>query len=99
LSPGPPHPLFRQALDSGDLRRVRALAGEMPSIHLADAARILGLIRRDEPASFDRAAVRWMARYATERARGVEDLGAAVDALDMMREDPGAAATLGALVG
>jgi hypothetical protein len=58
---------------------------------LKDAARILALIRAQQPEAFERAAVRWMARYATERAAGLDDLGAAVDALDLVREDAGAA--------
>lgn len=86
--------MFLGALDKGDLDRVRTLvrAGVEPT--LEDAGRILGLIRRDEPEAFERAAIRWMARYTTERARSIDDLGRAVDALDLLREDAGAAVTL-----
>lgn len=90
--------MFIQALEAGDLARVKKMAAELPVVSLSDAARILALIRTQEPDQFDRAAVRWMARYATERANTVEDLGRAVDALDMMREDAGAYATLRMLV-
>lgn len=90
--------MFRQALDAGNLPRVKQLAREMPSISLADAARILMLIRLYEPESFERAAVRWMARFTRERAAGVDDLGKAVDALDLMREDPRATNALAELL-
>lgn len=91
--------MFLAALQSGDLRRVRRIAAQLPTVSLSDAARILALIRTQEPEQFERAAVRWMARYATERANSVDDLGRAVDVLDMMREDPGAYATLRTLAG
>lgn len=90
--------MFRAALDAGNLPRVRQLAAEMPAVTLADAARILALIRLYEPQSFDRAAVRWMARYTRERARSVDDPAQAVDALDCMREDPRATDALAQLV-
>jgi hypothetical protein len=90
--------MFLGALDKGDLGRVRTLvkAGAEPT--LEDAARILGLIRRHEPDQFERAAVRWMERFTAERARSIDDLGRAVDVLDLMREDAGATVTLAQLV-
>jgi hypothetical protein len=66
----------------------------MGRLSLGDAARILAMICEREPASFERAAVRWMARYATERAHTVTDLANAVNAL----EDPRADAALARLV-
>jgi hypothetical protein len=90
--------MFVQALEAGDLARVRRLAGEMRHVSLADAARILALICVREPANFERAAVRWMARYATERAVTVGDLASAVNALEDMLEDPAADARLARLV-
>jgi hypothetical protein len=90
--------MWLSAIDRGDLGRVRELVSKGAEATLHDAARILGLIRRQRPDQFEKAAVRWMARYAAERARDVYDLGQAVDALDLLREDPEAATTLAALV-
>jgi hypothetical protein len=90
--------MFIQALEAGDLARVRHLAAEIGHVSLGDAARILALICVREPGSFERAAVRWMARYATERAHTVGDLASAVNALEDMREDPRADAALASLV-
>ena len=50
--------------------------------------RICLVIREHEPASFDRAACRWLARYATQRRATLARLAVAVAALDLMREDP-----------
>jgi hypothetical protein len=80
--------MFLAALASGNLERVRRLAAEMPAVGLADAVHVVALIQRDEPQSFERAAVRWLARYAAERARTVGDIGAAVDGFDLMRASP-----------
>jgi hypothetical protein len=89
--------MWLSAIDRGDLERVRELVAHGAEATLHDAARILGLIRGQRPDQFEKAAVRWMARYAAERERDVDDLAQAVDALDLLREDPGAAATLAQL--
>ena len=96
--PGPARPMFLSAIDRGDLERVQELVRNGAQPTLLDAARILRLICVQRPEQFERAAVRWMQRYAAERARSVDDLGLAADTLDLMREDPGAAATLAQLV-
>jgi hypothetical protein len=90
--------MFLAAIDRGDLNRIRELvdAGAEPTI--GDAARILGLIRRQRPEQFERAAVRWMERFSGEHARSIDDLERAVDVLDLLREDAGAAVTLARLV-
>lgn len=90
--------MWLSAIDRGDLNRVRELVAHGAEASLYDAARILGLIRDQKPEAFEKAAVRWMARYASERARNIEDLDRAVGALDLVREDPSAAVTLAQLV-
>jgi hypothetical protein len=79
---------FRRALDTGNLALIRTAAAELPQINLDDALRICLVIREREPASFDRAACRWLARYATDRRATLARLAVAVAALELMREDP-----------
>lgn len=90
--------MWLSAIDRGDLARVRELVAKGAEATLHDAARILGLIRQQNPEAFEKAAVRWMERYAAERARSVDDLGQAIAALAVLRQDPEAGAALAALV-
>jgi hypothetical protein len=85
-----PYVIFRQALDSGDLARVRSLAADMPRINLQDALRICLLMRDHD--GYERAAVRWLGRFALEaRAVAIEDVQAAAAALDALPERPDSA--------
>lgn len=89
---GVPYPLFRTALDGGDLQRVRALAARMGDVALDDALRICLLMRDREPERYEQAVVRWLGRFALEaRQATLDDLRAAADALDAMRTEPDAA--------
>jgi hypothetical protein len=85
---------FRRALDTGNLALIRTAAAELPQINLDDALRICLLIRRREPASFDRAARRWLARYATQPDTTLRRLMVATAALELMAEEPDLAAEL-----
>lgn len=95
--PGPARPMFLTALQRGDLDRIEELVRRGAEPNLADAAQILKLICLQRPDRFERAAVRWLERYAAERASNIDQLGRAVDVLELMREDAGAAATLAQL--
>jgi hypothetical protein len=88
-SDGNPYARFRRALDSGNEALVTAAALELPRIALDDALRICLVLRGGDPGRFDRAAVRWLGRFALE-ARGVTiaDLRAAADALNALVEAP-----------
>jgi len=85
---GSPYAHFRRALGTGNLALIRTAAAELPQINLDDALRICLVIREREPRSFDRAACRWLARYAVERRATLARLAVAVAALELMREDP-----------
>jgi hypothetical protein len=62
----------------GSRRRCRA-----PRIGLADALSLLLLIREDEPGLYDKAAVRWFAKYASEdRYLLLRDARELIDLLD-----------------
>jgi hypothetical protein len=64
-------------------------ARELPRIALEDALRICLLLRGGDPDRYERAAVRWLGRFALE-ARGVtiHALRVAADALDALPDQP-----------
>lgn len=77
-----------QSVCTGNLTLVRAAAAELPVVSLDDALRICLLLRGAEPESFQRAAVRWLGRFALERDATLHQLRSAVDAFERMRTDP-----------
>jgi hypothetical protein len=86
-SEGSPYQRFRRALATGNVALVTATALELPRIALDDALRICLVLRGGDRDRYDRAAVRWLGRFALE-ARGVtiDDLRQAADALDALPE-------------
>jgi hypothetical protein len=86
-SDGNPYARFRRALATGNETLVIATARELPQIALDDALRICLVLRGGEPGRYERAAVRWLGRFALE-ARGatIEDLRLAAEALDFLPE-------------
>jgi hypothetical protein len=86
-SEGSPYARFRRALDTGNPALVTAAARELPRIELDDALRICLVLRGDDPDRYERAAVRWLGRFALEaRAVTIDDLRMAADALDALPE-------------
>ena len=79
---------FQRALETGNLNLIRAAAAELPRVDLADALAVCMAIRDAEPQRFERAALRWLARYAVERAASVADVRAAADAFAVMLRHP-----------
>jgi hypothetical protein len=90
-SSGSPYARFRRALATGNLTIIRAAAAELPWVDLGDALAVCMAIRDAEPDRFERAAVRWLARYAAEQARTIADVREAVAAMQAMPSDPGGA--------
>jgi hypothetical protein len=88
-SEGSPYGRFRRALATGNETLVIAAARELPRISLDDALRVCLVLRDGEPDRFERAAVRWLGRFALE-AKGatMDDLRAAADALDALPDRP-----------
>jgi hypothetical protein len=82
-SDGNPYARFRRALETGNETLVVAAARELPQVSLDDALRICLVLRGGDPVRYERAAVRWLGRFALE-GRGVTigDLRAAAQALD-----------------
>jgi hypothetical protein len=89
-SDGSAYARFRRALETGNELVVIATARELPRVPLEDALRICLLIRGGDPDRYERAAVRWLGRFALE-ARGVtiHALRVAADALDALPDQPG----------
>jgi hypothetical protein len=88
-SDGSPYARFRRALETGNEHLVQTAARELPRIALDDALRICLVLRDGDPIRFERAAVRWLGRFALE-ARGVtiDVLRRAADALEALPERP-----------
>jgi hypothetical protein len=85
-----PYAMLRSAIDRGDLAEVTRLARAVSGdVRLHDALRIVLLMRGADPDRYDRAAVRWIGRFALE-ARGatVSDLHHAAEALDLLPDQP-----------
>jgi hypothetical protein len=86
-SDGNPYARFRRALATGNESLVIAAALELPRVALDDALRICLVLRSGDPARYERAAVRWLGRFALEaREVTIDDLRAAADALDSLPE-------------
>jgi hypothetical protein len=74
-SQGSPYSRFKRALRTGNLALVRSAAGELPAVRLDDALLIACLIEEQDGERFERAAVRWLGRFALERPTvRIEDL-------------------------
>jgi hypothetical protein len=88
-SDGSPYTRFRRALETGNELLVITAARELPQVGLEDALRICLVFRDGDPDRYERAAVRWLGRFALE-AHGVtiDALRIAADALDALPERP-----------
>ena len=98
-SDGSAYSRFRRALATGNLLLVRAAAAELPRVNLQDALEVCLLLRDQDAERFERAAVRWLGRFALEaRDATLEAVQRAAAALDAMPRQPEAAMeTLAAL--
>jgi hypothetical protein len=84
-SDGSPYARFRRALETGNELLVLSTARELPQIALDDALRICLVLRDGDRDRYERAAVRWLGRFALEaRAVTIRDLRAAAAALDAL---------------
>src|SRR5437899_6589920 len=88
-SEGNAYARFRRALATGSEALVTAAALELPRIALDDALRICLVLRGGDPDRYERAAVRWLGRFALEGLGvTIEDLRTAANALDALPERP-----------
>jgi hypothetical protein len=94
-SDGNPYTRFRRALDTGNETLVLTAARELPKVALDDALRICLVLRGGDSERFERAAVRWLGRFALEaREVTINDLRLAANALDALPEHPSEAMEL-----
>lgn len=76
------------ALEQGDLEWLRRNAEQLAPIRLPDALRICLIVRDREPQLYERAAVRWLGRFALEaRNLTLADLNLAAEAIAMLPTD------------
>lgn len=88
-SEGNPFSRFRRALATGNPALVTAAALELPQIALDDALRICLVLRGEDGTRYERAAVRWLGRFALEAQDvTIEDLRIAADSLDSLPRQP-----------
>jgi len=88
-SDGHAYTRFKRALATGNLNLVRAAAAELPRVGLADALEVCLLLRDDAGERFERAAVRWLGRFALEgRDVTLDAIQAAAGALDALPSRP-----------
>jgi hypothetical protein len=86
-SQGSAYSRFQRALATGNLALIRAEATELPRVNLPDALKVCRAIRASEPASFERAALRWLARFCVERPDAtLADVRAAAAAFEEMAD-------------
>jgi hypothetical protein len=87
MSDGNPYARFRRALETENAALVTTAALELPRVALDDALRICLVLRGGDPVRYERAAVRWLGRFALEaRNVTIDDLRVAADALDALPE-------------
>jgi hypothetical protein len=91
-SQGSPYARFQRALRIGRLTTVKAAAAELPRIDLHDALAICLLIQRQDGERYERAVVRWLARFTLEvPSVGIDDLREALIAFEALPHNPLAA--------
>jgi hypothetical protein len=94
-SPGSAYARFHRALKTGNLTLIRNAAAEPPRVDLGDALEVCIAIRHAEPERFERAALRWLARFCVERREvTLAQVQAAAWAFDNITDEPAALETL-----
>ncbi len=63
---GHPRAIFKRAIERGNLVVAEATAREIGRLSLEEALSVVLLYSEHDPIKFERAALRWLARYVTE---------------------------------
>jgi hypothetical protein len=85
-SDGSPLTRFRRAIDARSLFLAEIAARELNFVSLADARLLVDLYAEAGSPKYDKAAVRWLARYALEAEPDLHEL--VVLTLDLKRQAP-----------
>ena len=91
-SQGSAYSRFQRALKTGNLAIIRSAAAELPQVNLGDALAVCVAIREAEPHRYERAALRWLARFCVERPDAtLAEVTAASWSFEHMAEQPAVA--------
>jgi hypothetical protein len=96
-SQGSAYGRFRKALDRGQVNFALEAAAELETVSLADALELCGLLATAGDARYPTAALRWLARFVTERSVALNEAlmaGAALAELEARPESAVARDTL-----
>jgi hypothetical protein len=63
---GHPRAVFTRAIENGNLVAAEASAREVGNLTLEEALRLLFLYAEKDPVKYERAALRWLTRYALD---------------------------------
>lgn len=85
---GSTHGAFQRAVERGNVLLALNLARELGTVSLEDALQLTALLARAGDNRYNAAAVRWVARLATEKQVSLEDVTLAAAALCAMRAAP-----------
>ncbi|MBA2614398.1 MAG: hypothetical protein H0U90_01240 [Actinobacteria bacterium] len=91
-SQGTPYGRFRRALDRRQTTAALSAASELPHVGLADAAELLLLILETDPGRYERAALRFHARYCADTRAGLGEGAAVLGLLAALNGERGAVA-------
>jgi len=86
---GSPYARFQRALRLGHLDQIRDAAAELPRVDIVDALAVCLLMGAQGDSRYDRAATRWLARFALERQDvTLADVRTALAALNTLPANP-----------
>jgi hypothetical protein len=84
-SQGNAHGRFTRAVASGNLREAQLAARELGGLSLDDALKLCVMLAERDAPRFERAALRWLARFIEERLPPVAEVALAATALAELR--------------
>lgn len=91
-SQGTPYGRFRRALDRRQTTAALSAAAELPHVGLADALELVLLLRDTDSPRFERAALRFHARYCAGTRAGLSEGSAVLGLLAALNGERGPAA-------
>jgi hypothetical protein len=91
---GHPRTIYKRAIERGNVVVAEATAREIGRLTLEEALQLVALYAAHEPAKFERAALRWLARYLDEAGPTLLQAQIALAALSDLRGQDEQAAKL-----
>jgi hypothetical protein len=88
---------FRRAVDRGNETAALSAAAELGRLGLSDGLELCLVLRRDSP-RYEKAIVRWTARYVSEYHVSLDEAQAVLSLLATARDEPYALSALGDLL-